>query len=181
MPSLSEEDLKQFFLKAIGQLFRHRESFISDMNTLITMINNTSSKENEVLSAEDAAKQIAAEYQRVIQNSGLATTDTQTLEKQKKNLVAKYNAEIERANKAKKEIEQAHARVTALQSLIEQIEKAPQEMLGFDRRLWARTVEYMTIKADGSAIVMFYGGEEIEEKKKKNWIIVIEYRGTIAR
>ncbi len=164
-PSLSEQDLQQFFLKAIGQLFRHRDSFISDMNTLITMIDNTSSKENEVLSAGDAAKQILAEYQRVIQNSGYAITDTQTLEKQKNDLIAKYNAEIERANKAKEEIEQAHAKVAALRSLIEQIEKAPHEVLEFDRRLWARTVDYMTIKADGSVIVTLYGGTEIEVKE----------------
>lgn len=158
-PHLTEEQIKEIFLKALNTLVEEKEETIENLNELInticftdTLISEQNKVKNEMDIITDNLSNIIKENASIAQNQK---------EYFKRDL---YSEKINRYKELLELIQDKDDKRTILLNFIHSLSKLTEKQTEFRSELWGGLVDHITINKDESKTVVFRGEISITVK-----------------
>ena len=160
-PHLTEEEIKDIFVKAVNQLISNKEVVLGNITLLKEQLTDTATleKERDRLSTDlelmaDKVQHLIAENARVAQNQD-------DYDRNYNELVSRYEAAKKQYDKTCEAIQYCKARSRQMDSFIKEFQE--QELIkAFDVRLWGSLVDFITVYSKEDIRVTFKDGTEIK-------------------
>lgn len=160
-PHITEEEIKDIFVKAVNQIIRRKGEILENIGFLKERLTNTEALEKErgKLSTDlnllaDKVQQLIAENARVAQNQD-------EYARKYDELVGRYEATKKQYDKACEDIQYRKARSKQLESFIKDLQ-SQEPIQEFDVRLWSSLVDFITVYSKDDIRVTFKNGTEIK-------------------
>lgn len=161
-PSISEEDIKDAFIRGFNTIIQDKPKYYSSMMRRIDELTDTAELESEI-EIKNAQRDEYTTQLRELVNRNAMRSQSQD----------EYVAEFERLNTIRlsleAEIEDLQKRIQNMQSQRKQIDlffkrlsKENKIVESFDDELWSSLVRSMTISRNGNILLMFKDGTTIE-------------------
>ena len=162
-PHLTEDEIKEMFLKAMTELLSDRKALLEDCRLMRDTLADTTKIDKECKSLTDEMDSISALMQKLIdENATVAMSQDEYNEK--------YDGYAERFNKAKERYDKLQQRKTTLAFEVDIIECFMFEIsrvrslpVSFSDSLWNAMIDKVTVHADGRAVFTFKNGRKITE------------------
>ena len=159
-PHLTEEEIKDIFVKAVNQLISNKEVVLGNVALLKEQLTDTATleKERDRLCTDlelmaDKVQQLIAENARVAQNQD-------DYERNYNELVGRYENEKKKYDKTCEAIQYRKRRSSQMDSFIEEL-RSQKLIKGFDARLWGSMVDFIMVYSKEDIRVTFKDGTEI--------------------
>lgn len=163
-PNITKDEIKALYLKALNKLLGDKESFLEDLRILRQTAAETDGLQAEADKVCEAVEAAYATLMDAIARNATVVQDQEAYKEESEKLFKEYEDLQEKHDSLIKQIELSNATAELLDNFIGIIEKMDGEITQFDDRVWAGTVESMTIVDRKKAKVTFKGGIEIEVK-----------------
>lgn len=160
-PAVSENEIKQLFVKALNSLSEEKAATIQNLETLKSMTCNTEEIIHEQDRLAGELSLLTQQIKELVQKNATVAQDQSEYVKKERTLYDLYDEKKVRYD----ELTMKKQEKQKLQENIEYFIRALQSLDGpqieFDETLWGGLVEKMVIQKDGTAAVVFKGGIEI--------------------
>ena len=158
---LTEEEIKQTFVKELNSLVEVKENVIAELRALIDSVCQT----GELLEERDSVEQelgiLAKRLETLIrENARVAQNQTAYL-KQEKEIRARYLEKQGALEKLDEQITERGGKRKNLEGMIHALCGINGEQVEFDEELWGGLLDHIVVKADGEMVVIFKGWIEI--------------------
>ena len=158
---LTEDEIKQIFVKALNSLVNVKENVIAELRALIDGICQT----GELLEAHDRVEQelalLAERLETLIRENARVAQDQTAYLKQENEIRALYMEKQGDMEKLDDQIAERESKRNTLETMIQVVCGIDGELVEFDEELWSGLLEHICVKADGQIVVIFKGEIEI--------------------
>lgn len=161
-PNLGEEEIKEYFLTAINQVFYNRDAILDDCRTILEVASDTGAVDTELTELYQEMEVVAELTRRCIEENSRTARDQAEFE-------SRYNGFVDRYDTAKARVEELQRKKAELEKcadeiggFIFEITEMQEPVQRFDEGLWRATVDRVLVRNDGKLTFRFYGGIEIE-------------------
>lgn len=160
-PHLTEEEIKDAFVRAVNQLINNKEEILSNITLLKNRLTDTEALDQERDALGFDLNMLAEQVQQLIAENARVAQDQTEYDRKYNELVNRYEDTKKKYDRACAAIKRRTARNQQLDSFIENLQK--QDLIkAFDERLWCSLVEFITVYGKGDIRVTFKDGTEIK-------------------
>ena len=157
---LTEEEIKRIFVKALNSLVEVKENVIAELRSLIDSVCQTGEMTEERNRVEQELGVLAEQLEMLIrENARVAQNQTAYL-KQENEIRARYLEKQGHLARLDEQIAERESKRKTLESMIQVVCGINGEQVAFDEDLWGGLLDYIVVKEDGAAVVVFKGGIE---------------------
>ena len=157
---LTEEEIKQIFVKALNSLVEVKENVIAELTDLIDGV----CQMEEVIKEHDRVEQelgaLAERLENLIRENARVARDQTAYLKQENEIRARYLEKQGHLETLDGQIAEREGKRKTLESMIQAVCGINGELVEFDEELWSGLLEHIVVKEDGAAVVVFKGGIE---------------------
>ena len=146
-PHLTEDGIKEAFVKAMGILWEDREAYIEDIELLKP---ENAGLEAELSEAEASLTALADKVQEAIYENARTAQDQREYEKRYNALVERFEAKQVERDGIEKRLGQARDKTAAINEFIKSLQDIESPTQEFSERLWGGLVENVAVGTDGS-------------------------------
>ena len=158
---LTEEEIKQIFVKALNCLVEVKENVIAELRSLIDGICQTGKLIEEHDRIEQELTVLAERLELLIrENARVAQNQTAYL-KQENEIRARYLDKQQDLEKLDEQIAERERKRNTLEGMIQAVYDINGEQVAFDEELWGGPLDHIVVKEDGQVVVIFKGWIEI--------------------
>ena len=158
---LTEEEIKQIFVKALNCLVEVKENVIAELRSLIDGICQTGKLIEEHDRIEQELTVLAERLELLIrENARVAQNQTAYL-KQENEIRARYLDKQQDLEKLDEQIAERERKRNTLEGMIQAVYDINGEQVAFDEELWGGLLDHIVVKEDGQVVVIFKGWIEI--------------------
>ena len=158
---LTEEEIKQIFVKALNSLVEVKENVIAELRSLIDGICQTGELTEERNGIEQELAVLTERLEMLIhENARVAQNQTAYL-KQENEIRARYLEKQGHIARLGERIAERESKRKTLEGMIQVVCGINGELVEFDEDLWSGLLEHIVVKEGGAAVVVFKGGVEI--------------------
>lgn len=161
-PSLSEEQLKDGFLKAINSLIGIKESLLEDCREMQTVLSDTTALDEELKTVTEEFMVVREMLRKMVEDNSRKVQDQDEF-------WAKYNPLDERAKKANARIQELMAqrsqrlqKAETIGAFMFELHERDEAVEAFDNKLWFMTVDKVVVQRDGKLVYHFRNGTTVE-------------------
>ena len=160
-PALSEDQIKQIFMKALSSLADAKEATIRNLETLMSMTCDTIeiTSEQDRLAGELAI--ITQQIEGLIHENATVALDQDEYARKESSLYDLYEEKKARYDELKNKLQEKQELKENIGYFIRALQDLDGQQIEFDETLWGGLVEKMVVQQDGTASVVFKGGIEI--------------------
>jgi hypothetical protein len=163
-PHFSEEQFKELFMKAFGQLISMRESILEDCLLIQAKLFDCKDLDSKQDRLEDELEMTTEMMRRCIEENSVKAQD-------QAEYIQRYDFYSQKYEKLKKKLDALLAErqrrkehYDLLGGFIDMLRQHDQMPLVFDVGLWVGTVDHATVYNDHRVVFTFKGGVEITEE-----------------
>lgn len=163
-PHLTEQEIKDLFLKAYNEALGNKERIVNDTAEVIDLLTNTTKLDELIASLTTEAEVIAEMVNKLVSENARVAQSQEEYQ-------AKYDALIEKYNKLRSQIEEAQKERTYklgqaqhLQAFMKSLIEAKEALEEWDDEVWMIMVEKAVVHRNKSVTFTFYNGKEITVK-----------------
>lgn len=160
-PTLTEDEIKVAFVAAVNIYLGDRDEVIRNMEEVRKFLSDTEELEKEKAAQAEEMNVAAELIKKAMDRNARVAQDQKEYEKKYAALEERYR-KAEAACREEESIRRQGARNRLLASMIRQVKELDGPVIDFDAGLWVVFVERMTVMADGTKIIRFKDGSEIE-------------------
>ncbi len=161
-PHLTEDEIKDAFVRAMNSLITDRESLLADLREIQETYSGTAGMEEELHGLDERLNREADAVQELIAQNARVAQNQDEYSVQYDALAAKYEATKAQRDALAAEIRQKGIRSREFERFITELEKLPDVVTEFDEALWGSLVETVTVH--GKEDIRFLLPCEIEIK-----------------
>ena len=158
---LTEEEIKQIFVKALNSLVEVRENVIAELRSLIDSVCQT----GELLEEHDRVEQelgvLVERLETLIRENARVAQDQTAYLKQENEIRALYVEKQGHLEQLDEQITEKESKRNALESMIQVVCGINEEQVAFDEEIWGGLLDHIVVKEDGQVIVVFKGEIEV--------------------
>ena len=158
---LTEEEIKQIFVKALNSLAEVKENVIAELRSLINGVCQTGELTEEHDRTEQELCVLAERLETLIRENARVAQDQTTYLKQENEIRARYLEKQGALEKLDEQITERESKRNTLEGMIQLVCGIDGEQVAFDEELWSGLLDHIVVKGDGQAVVVFKGGIEI--------------------
>ena len=158
---LTEEEIKQIFVKALNSLVDVKENVIAELQALIDSICRTGELIEEHDRTEQELSVLAERLESLIRENARVTQDQSVYLKQENEIRARYLEKQGSFEQLDEQISERDGKRKTLEGMIHTLYGINGERSEFDEDLWAGLLGHIVVKEDGAVTVVFKGGIEI--------------------
>ena len=157
---LTEEEIKEIFVKALSSLVEVKENVIAELTDLIDSVCQTGELTEERNSIEQELGVLTERLEMLIrENARVAQNQTAYL-KQENEIRALYVEKQGHLARLDEQIAERESKRNTLEGMIQVVCGINGELVEFDEELWSGLLEHIVVKEDGTIVVVFKGGIE---------------------
>ena len=161
-PHLSEEQIKEAFIKAFNRLFDNRDEIINNCSTIVDMLTDCSEIEGKIETLHQELDVIAGMVQKCVDENASTVQNQDEYLQRYNGLVARYEEGLEKLQNYENEKVLRKARRESFNDFMTVFDNVKSNIIEFDDELWLSTVEKVKVMHDGILIFVFQNGAEIE-------------------
>ncbi len=158
---LTEEEIKQIFVKALNSLVEVKENVIVELRSLIDSVCQTGELVEEHDRAEQELGILAEQLETLIRENARVAQDQTMYLKQENEIRARYVEKQGDMEKLDEQITERGGKRKNLEGMIQVVCGINGEQLEFDEDLWSGLLDHIVVKEDGEIVVVFKGEIEI--------------------
>ena len=158
---LTEEEIKQIFVKALNSLVEVKENVIAELRSLIDSVCQTVELTEERDKVEQELGILAEQLETLIRENARVAQDQTMYLKQENEIRAHYLEKQGNLEKLDEQIAEREGKRKTLESMIQVLCGIDGEQVEFDEELWSGLLDHIVVKGDGQAVVVFKGEIEI--------------------
>ena len=157
---LTEEEIKQIFVKALNSLVEVKENVITELRCLIDSVCQTEELIEERGRVEQELRVLAERLETLIRENARVAQDQTAYLKQENEIRALYMEKQGNLEQLDEQIAERESTRNTLEGMIQVVCGINGEQLEFDEELWSGLLEHIVVKEGGAAVVVFKGGIE---------------------
>ena len=158
---MTEDGIKQIFVKALNSLMEVKENVIAELRSLIDGICQTRELTEERNRTEQELGVLAERLEKLIrENARVAQNQTAYL-KQENEIRARYLEKQGHLENLSGQIAERERKRKTIEGMVQVVCGINGEKVVFDEELWGGLLDHICVKADGQIVVIFKGGIEI--------------------
>lgn len=162
-PHVTEEEVRQQFLKAFNSLLECREELIANCRLAQSVLCDCSDLDAELYELHREIEVVVELSQKAIyENSHVAINQEEWLDRNNVYL-ERHRKAIERVAELEDLKQKKQSKNHKLESFIRNMESREDALDEFDERLWFTTVDKVTVLPDGKLVFKFKDGTEIRD------------------
>ena len=157
---LTEDEIKQIFVKALNSLVEVKENVIAELRALIDSVCQTGGLLEEHDRVEQELRIHAERLETLIRENARVAQDQTAYLKQENEIRACYldtQGDLERLDE---QIAERESKRNTLEDMIQVVCGINGEQVAFDEELWGGLLNHIVVKEDGAVVVVFKGGIE---------------------
>ena len=158
---LTEDEIKQIFVKALNSLVEVKENVIAELRSLIDGVCQTGELVEERDKVEQELSVLAERLETLIRENARVAQDQTVYLKQENEIRALYVEKQGHLARLDEQLSEKESKRNTLESMIQVVCGINGEQVAFDEELWGGLLDYVVVKADGAVVVVFKGGIEI--------------------
>lgn len=159
-PHLTEDDIKEAFIRAANQLIENKADVLNCITPLKEWLTNTENLEEERDKLSTDLNLLAEKVQQLIAENARVAQNQDDYDQNYSELVSRYEAAKKQYDNTCEAIQYRKARSRQMDSFIEELRE--QELIkAFDARLWGSLVDFITVYSKDDIRVTFKDGTEI--------------------
>lgn len=159
-PHLTEDEIKEIFIKATNQLVDIKDEVISNYEEMKEMLFGTVELESEQRQLEDELNEVAGLIEDCIKENARVALDQAEYEKRYNGLVERFDKANERLEEIKAQIAERQARGQQIEMFLKDLEKVG-VVKEFDDDLFLALVERIEVGRE-KVVVRFKDGTKVE-------------------
>jgi len=157
---LTEDGIKQIFVKALNSLMEVKENVIAELRSLIDSVCQTEELMEERDKVEQKLGVLAEQLETLIRENARVAQDQNAYLKQENEIRARYVEKQGHLARLDEQIAEREGKRKSLETIIQVICGINGEQAEFDEDLWSGLLDYIVVKKDGQIVVVFKGGIE---------------------
>ena len=157
---LTEEEIKQTFVKALNSLVEVQENVIAELRSLIDDVCQMEELIEEHGRVEQELRGLAERLETLIRENARVAQDQTAYLKQENEIRALYLEKQGALEKLDEQIAERKSKRNTLEGMIQVVCGINGEQLAFDEELWGGLLDHIVVKEDGQVVVVFKGGIE---------------------
>ena len=158
---LTEEEIKQIFVKALNSLVEVKENVIAELTDLIDGVCQTGELVEEHNRVEQELRVLAEHLETLIHENARVAQDQTAYLKQENEIRARYMEKQGILEKLDEQIAAREGKRKTLEGMIQVVCGINGDQVEFDEDLWGGVLDHIVVKGDGQGIVVFKGEIEI--------------------
>lgn len=159
-PHLTEDDIKEVFIRAANQLIENKADILNSITLLKERLTDTEALEEERDKISTDLNLLADKVQHLIAENARVAQNQDDYDQKYSELVSRYEAAKKQYDKTCDDIQYRKARSRQMDSFIKELQE--QELIKeFDARLWGSLVDFITVYSKDDIRVTFKDGTEI--------------------
>ena len=158
---LTEDEIKQIFVKALNSLVEVKENVIAELRSLIDSVCQTGELVEEHNRVEQELGVLAERLETLIRENARVAHDQTAYLKQENEIRRLYVEKQGHLKKLDDQIAERERKRNTLEGMIQVVCGINGEQLEFDEDLWSGLLDHIVVKEDGAVVVVFKGGIEI--------------------
>ena len=158
---LTEEEIKQIFVKALNSLVEVKEKVIVELQSLIDDVCQTVELTEERDKVEQELGGLAERLETLIRENARGAQDQNAYLKQENEIRGLYMEKQGHLEKLDKQISERDGKRKTLDGMTQMLCGIHGEQIEFDEELWSGLLDHIVVKEDGQVVVVFKGGIEI--------------------
>ena len=159
---LTEEEIKEIFVKALSSLVEVKENVIAELRSLIDSVCQMEELIEERSMVEQELRSLAERLEMLIhENARVAQNQTAYL-KQENEIRRLYVEKQGHLARLDERIAERESKRKTLETMIQVVYGINGEQVEFDEELWSGLLEHIVVKEGGAAVVVFKGGIEVD-------------------
>ena len=158
---LTEEEIKQIFVKALNSLVEVKENVIAELRSLIDGVCRTEELPEERDKVEQELGVLAERLETLIRENARVAQDQNAYLKQEAEIRALYVEKQGHLETLDEQIAERESKRNTLEAMIQVVYGINGEQVEFDEELWSGLLDHIVVKEDGAIVVIFNGGIEI--------------------
>lgn len=160
-PHLTEDDIKEVFIRAANQLIENKADILNSITLLKERLTDTEALEEERDKLSTDLNLLADKVQHLIAENARVAQNQDDYDQKYSELVSRYEAAKKQYDKTCDDIQYRKARSRQMDSFIKELQE--QELIKeFDARLWGSLVDFITVYSKDDIRVTFKDGTEIK-------------------
>ncbi|SCZ80355.1 recombinase zinc beta ribbon domain-containing protein [Acidaminobacter hydrogenoformans] len=161
-PYVTEDEVKEKFVKAFNTLFGVKEELIRNCEIAIEHLADNSKIDEEIDKLHDEIAVVVEESNKAIYENAHKAMSQDEWEKQHEAYVARHVKASERVRELEEQKSERQSRSHTLKGFIRDLEGCDGVLDEFDERLWTLILEKVVVKQDGELRFCFKDGTEVE-------------------
>ena len=158
---LTEDEIKQIFVKALNSLVEVKENVITELRSLIDSVCKMEELTEEHDSVEQELGVLAERLEILIRENARVAQDQNAYLKQENEIRARYLEKQGHLARLDEQIAEREGKRKTLETIIQVVYGINGEQVEFDEELWSGLLDHVVVKKDGQITVVFKGGIEI--------------------
>ena len=158
---MTEEEIKQIFVKALNSLMEVKENMIAELRSLIDSVCQMEELIEERSMVEQDLGNLAERIEKLIRENALVAQDQTAYLKQENEIRALYVEKQEDMEKLDEQIAERERKRNTLEGMIHALCGINGAQVVFDEALWCGLLDHIIVKEYGAIVVVFKGGIEI--------------------
>ncbi len=160
-PHLTEDEIKEVFIKAVNQYLSEREALMENAETILHLLSDTDELEKRLDESAVKMNALVEQTENIVAENARVALDQTAYNERYDSLISQYEAEKDTYDKLESEIADKKARHQQLQDFIIAVKETAQFQTEFDKGLWCALVDFLTVKSKDEITVTFRDGTEI--------------------
>ncbi len=161
-PHVTEDYVKQGFIAAFNKLMIDREELIADCRLAQRVLCDCSDINAELQELQQEIEVVTELSRKAIFENASITVDQQEWDERNNSYLERHQKALERVGELEALKQEKQSKYLILESFIKGIQTRPTVIEEFDERLWAVTVDKITVMADGNLVFRLKDGSKIE-------------------
>lgn len=158
-PNLTEDQIKEIFVKALNQLISEKEETVSNLKELIDTVCRTDTLLEELHGLEGEIEILAERIEKLIRENAKTAQDQEEYRQKEEKLRIVCGEKQLRHEELKTEIQEKNGKREILMNFISRLQELNTEQTAFNAALWGGLVDYITAGSDQKVTVVFHGGD----------------------
>ena len=157
---MTEEEIKQIFVKTLNSLAEVKECVIAELRPLIDSVCQTGEMTEERGRTEQELGVLAERLETLIRENARVAQDQTAYLKQENEIRALYVEKQGHLETLNRQIAEREGKRNTLETMIQVVCGIDGELVAFDEDLWGGVLDHIVVKGDGAVTVVFKGGIE---------------------
>ena len=158
---MTEEEIKELFVKALNSLVEVKENVIAELRSLFDSVCQTEELMEEHGKIEQELAVLAERLETLIRENARVAQDQTVYLKQENEIRALYVEKHGHLATLDEQIAERERKRNTLEAMIQVVCGINGEQVEFDEELWGGLLDHIVVKEDGTVVVVFKGGIEI--------------------
>lgn len=159
---LTEEEIKQIFVKALNSLVEVKENVIAELRSLIDSVCQMEELIEERGRVEQELRVLAERLEMLIRENARVAQDQAVYLKQENEIRARYLEKQRDMEQLDEQIAEREGKRNILEGMIQVVCGINVEQVEFDEEIWGGLLEHIVVNEDGT-VVVFKGGIEFAD------------------